>query len=286
MPLATLYAIGDRHEQSQPILEQVAAISAYGDNTSGETATRTLLRQFRWSTDNLTFSSWATTTTAALSALVLDANEPLYLQFAWERTGSDASSLIIIHGYSLEVTTDPNAIVGRGMFTNTGIYEEMREFVPQVIRGFVAENLAGDPIHQVMNCYPLQRSDSPHKPLVYCYDYSAMGEMAAGLCNNRMEIRFRVGVKRVLAHQDKHYLQLGWVQSIFREGTWDFNTFSLPEFKGVAFPSARLQDFGITECRVTDTQERWAGGNMQDTYDEFGVIIAIEFLNLNTNLIN
>lgn len=285
MSLATLYSIGDRHEQAQPIMEQIDSVNAYGDNVAGETATRTVDREFRWSTDNSTWSAWATTTSAALSALSLDPNDPLYLQFAWERTGSDASGLIVVGGYSLQVTTDPNATVGRGRFTNTGINTELREFIPQVIAGFLTTNGAGDAHHKAQNIHPSQLSNSP-KPLIYVYDYAAVGEDEDGLCATSMELRFRVGVKRLMSKDTPHYTQLGWVQSLFRRNTWNLNEFNIAEFKGVAFPSTRLQNFGITECAITSVQERYAAGNPQDTYDEFGVVMKIKFKNLSPILIN
>ena len=99
----TLSAIGDvLYIYSQGAISGQVQINSYTDVTVGETATRFFDKQFRYSLDGLNYSSWEPLTNLNLQNVTGTVTSLLFMEFRYERVGTDPSGLLEFGGITLD----------------------------------------------------------------------------------------------------------------------------------------------------------------------------------------
>ena len=79
----------------EPKISGRVHITGFADIVSGETSTRTLLREFRISQDGLFYSDWMELNATNLSAKEYVTNNSLFIELRYTRTGTDTTGTII-----------------------------------------------------------------------------------------------------------------------------------------------------------------------------------------------
>jgi hypothetical protein len=98
----TLSAIGDvLFVYSQGALAGNVNITGYTDVTVGETPTRYFIRTFRYSLDGVNYSNWDALTNANLANITGTVTTLLFLEFRYERAGTDNTGLLEFGGITL-----------------------------------------------------------------------------------------------------------------------------------------------------------------------------------------
>jgi hypothetical protein len=98
----TLSAIGDvLFVYTQGALAGNVNITSYTDVTVGETPTRYFVKTFRYSLDGVNYSSWDALTNANLANITGTVTTLLFLEFRYERAGTDNTGLLEFGGITL-----------------------------------------------------------------------------------------------------------------------------------------------------------------------------------------
>lgn len=272
--LGDLTSIGDELILNINKVEQVSSINSFSDNVTGETATRTVTKEFRWSTDGTYSGSWIALTNAQLTALSLTANNPFYIQVKYTRGGSDATGTIGIDYIVFSYTFDPQATQGHGQLVNTLLDEEVPTLMQEMIENYIYQYLGGDH-YSVQHVNPLFCTPT-NKPIVYVYDFDTADVEYISLCNWLAVIRFRVGIKKMGDNRTKGYgWQLGRLRTMFNERLYNQFTYDLT-FKSTDFVGVTMEDFGIIESRASGMQE-FADEDCQQLFHEFAVELKLRF---------
>lgn len=98
----TLSEIGDvLFVYSQGALAGDVTITSYTDITVGETATRYFVKTFRYSLDGMNYSDWDALTNTNLQNITGSVTTLLFLEFRYERAGTDNTGLLEFGGITL-----------------------------------------------------------------------------------------------------------------------------------------------------------------------------------------
>ncbi|NIV12886.1 MAG: hypothetical protein GWN62_16875 [Aliifodinibius sp.] len=273
MSLITLNNIGDVGILNFNFVEQVVSVDSFSDNITGETATRTVTKEFRWGTDGSTWSSWLALTDAMLSALSLNANNRFYIQARYTRGGSDASGQIQINQLLFNYTFDPQATQGHGALVNTLLDDEMPDLMVAMIENYLYQVGGGDH-YDVRYTHPLACNPST-KPIIYVYNFDTADTVQASLCEWRQVVRFVVGVKRVIDRTKGYGWQLGRLRSMFNPHVSEQFTFNFT-FKTVDFVAVTMRDMGIMNPEASGMVEYFDQDCDAITH-EFAVSMEVRF---------
>jgi hypothetical protein len=80
----------------------VQLVNGFVDSTTVETVNKYLIKEFRYSIDNIQFSLWDDMTTLSLQNIVL--SDPIWIEARYTREGSDNSGVIDIFSFELDLT--------------------------------------------------------------------------------------------------------------------------------------------------------------------------------------
>ncbi len=99
----TLSEIGDvLFIYSQGALAGTVNVSSYTDTLVGETPTRYFSKTFRYSLDGTNYSTWEPLTNANLAAITGTVTTLLFLEFRYERVGTDTTGILEFGGLELQ----------------------------------------------------------------------------------------------------------------------------------------------------------------------------------------
>lgn len=87
--------------------KNVVEVISYSDQTEGETTSVYFNKSFRWGIDGVTYSDWISLTNANLHGLLLNPNNPFWVQYKYEQVGDGTLEFKSI---SLEIVTDGGII--------------------------------------------------------------------------------------------------------------------------------------------------------------------------------
>ena len=87
--------------------KNVVEVISYSDVTVGEDTSVFFSKSFRWGIDGVTYSDWVPLTNVNLEALLLDPNNPFWIQYKYEQVGDGTLEFKSI---SLEIITDGGII--------------------------------------------------------------------------------------------------------------------------------------------------------------------------------
>lgn len=157
--------------------------------------------------------------------------------------------------------------------TNTALLVQLKELIPQYVRGYVVANGSGHPIYEVRNINPQEFSDAA-KSLICIYEYAA-DEFPQGdsLCEEMQVLSFRVAIRNMEKVGPQHDKQVSWTRSIFAGQGVHLNRFS-GTYEGAPFVNQLLTDFGMFDFQTTPMQENY-GKN--DIWHTFGVRAKVSF---------
>lgn len=87
--------------------KNVVEVLGYTDETSGETTSVYFNKSFRWGIDGVTYSDWIPLLKASLEGLLLNPNNPFWVQYKYEQVGDGTLEFKSI---ALEIVTDGGTI--------------------------------------------------------------------------------------------------------------------------------------------------------------------------------
>lgn len=277
----SLISIGSSHTLSFQQLEQVSALIDGGVEVGGTTATRTYAAEFRWGTDGSTWTSWLTFNTATVAAQVLDADELFYLEVKVTRTGSDNTGLLTWNRVALDYDIDPTAVSGHGSVVDLTIQTDLQALFKALIESKLPLTASNSPRYSVATTFPQGQSRKGGLHPIYVYDFQSRGSNTdrMGGTLSAMNYRVRIAVKTI-AEQSTDRIQgaplnefaMGIIRRLFERVSWHYEQYAIT-FKGVVFPAAYLQDFGIREVSLDDSGI-FAGDN--DYYQVFSVNFTLD----------
>jgi hypothetical protein len=94
---------------SSPYLN-VISVQGYVDVVEGEDTNNYFIKEFRWSVDNAIYSDYADLTDANLQALLLDPNQPFWIQYKYTCAALETGHTLTFESISLEVVTQAGTI--------------------------------------------------------------------------------------------------------------------------------------------------------------------------------
>ena len=256
LPIVSLAAIGDTHVLSTSFIEQLSAVNSIGSEVTGVTATRTFTLEFRHSTDNTTFTAWASATLGNLQAITYTANNRAYYQWRMTRTGSDATGLITWNALVLGSTYDPSATSGHGKFSAWGLRSEIKLFLKAIIET-VSITYAGRRTFEVLAFEQAQTSKANANAILIADVTTGTGSANTISSDNYpcecdLLIKMQNGVSgNPQGYATEQEQMAGILLDIFRERNWAGNRFSFT-FKGISFVAVPLSELGMTQFKVED----------------------------------
>ena len=255
MSIGTLLNIGDVLQVNTNFIEQLSAITAVGESMAGVSLTRTYTAEFRHSTDNSTWTAWATWNLANAQAITYDPDDKNYFQHRFTRTGSDATGALELYAIILQYTRDPNAISGHGAFTDIGMIHEVGEFLAAIIQTRVPETTNGKPKFKVLQFEERQTSGAS-LPLVLvsnvriggqAYDLVRQGNWPI-TCD--LLVKMQGATKGTPGVSKTDYSQMiGTLMTMFRHNQNEGYRYSFT-FKGTDFVNIALSDLGAADFRI------------------------------------
>ena len=128
----TLNAIGDTVIFTTIPIFNLQTLAAYVPTITGITGTRTLQTQFCFSLDGIVYTDWADISTIVTAVNVeLPAQQVLYIQLKYTRTGTDATGSIVIVSIDLTgtyISTAGNYPVGMNSIYSDLVYDNVDVF--------------------------------------------------------------------------------------------------------------------------------------------------------------
>jgi hypothetical protein len=108
----TVDAIGDSIIISlvSPYL-RVKSVTGFVDHVIGEDTVNYFDKEFRWSTDNTTYSDYQELNSSTLLALNLDPNNPFWIQYRYTVVALETGHEMTFESISLEVLTEEGTLV-------------------------------------------------------------------------------------------------------------------------------------------------------------------------------
>lgn len=101
----TLSEIGDILIISSEIpVVGVDGLTSFSDSVSGETGTRFFIKSFRYSIDSINFTDWIELTDPNLAAVDVSLFDLFFIEYKYERGGTDTSGLLTFNSISLTGT--------------------------------------------------------------------------------------------------------------------------------------------------------------------------------------
>lgn len=273
LPIYELLAPGDSVEFVMNFMEQVESVDAFGDFVLGETATRTLTREFAWSTDGITYTAYAPLTNPNLNALVLDPDARLYFKVKYTRGGADATGLIQIYRFVFDVTRDPQAMRGHGCIVEDRIEEELPQLVKAMLEQYVYQVNGSN--HFDVEIRNPQENHVTHKPIITIYNVDTSEINARNVKNYQNKVFFNVHLTKVREKTDGFERMVGIVRTMFQNFTKLNYPFSIT-FKDVVFVGVRPGDLGIKSCGVVSMIEGYDQPS-KTAFRELIVSVDLEF---------
>lgn len=159
--------------------------------------------------------------------------------------------------------------------SNINILGQLKELLPQYVRGYLVTNVAGGAIFAVSTENIFQLSTSP-KSVINLYDFRIEDfPQGSSICAERLSIYFSVAIRPMDGVGNKLDLQAGYLRAIFSSGGAKLNKFS-GTFEGQPFTDLMLGDFGLFDFRLSPMRENY---DINTVYYTFGVQAKVQFRN-------
>lgn len=158
---------------------------------------------------------------------------------------------------------------------NINLIGQLKELLPQYVRTYLVNNVAGDAIFKVSTEHISQLSTASSS-VINLYDWRIEDfPQGSGICNERLSVYFNVSIRPMDGVGNKLDLQAGYIRAIFSSGGAKLNPFS-GTLDGVPFTSQYLGDFGLFDFRLSNMREI---STMNSVYYVMGVQAKIQFRN-------
>lgn len=159
--------------------------------------------------------------------------------------------------------------------SNTTLLGQLKELLPQYVRTYLVNNVAGDAIFKVSTEHISQLSTASSS-VINLYDWRIEDfPQGSGICSERLAVYFNVSIRPVDGVGNKLDLQAGYIRAIFSSGGAKLNPFS-GTLDGVPFTDQYLGNFGLFDFRITSMRE---SQGQNSVYYVFGVQAKIQFRN-------
>ena len=159
--------------------------------------------------------------------------------------------------------------------SNINMIGELKELIPQYIRGYLVQNSANKPIFDVQAVNLGEFSASP-KSLINVYDWRIEDvPQESGICRERQAVYFSVAIRKMDGVGSQFDLQAGYIRAIFAGKGVMLNTFS-GTFNGSSFTNKRLSYFGLFDFRISQMREVYS---QNTAYYIFSVVCKVQFKN-------
>ena len=216
----------------------------FTDNVTGETATRTLTKEFATSSDGVTYSVYLPITDSNLQAIVHDSDLPFYFRLRYTRGGTDVAGNIQIRDAALLYSVDTLAIGEYGAFSTEYFMRDLIEYIQDVTETQVL-NFNGAPAFDVrfanrMNCIP------GAKPIIYFNSLNFGEEKFITTDSFVRNISFRMGIRGYTDNRDDKQIEMISVLTELWGHRGNYRTFSI-NFKGVQNNAVTHRNFGIQD---------------------------------------
>jgi hypothetical protein len=277
-----LAATGDTHTLTLNFLEQIETLTMASASASQTSPSKTATFDFRWGTNNSTWSAWQSWSTGVVVTLAPDPNNRFYVQVRLTRGGATPTGFITWDQCIFNVTRNPNAFVGYGSLTDRTLNGDLYTLFSKFIEDYLPLSSSGAKRWSVVQSFPNKQSNAGGLIPVYLYGLrkaNSIDRRAGGTWSDD-PWELSIAVKTLGESKGTQIDGISafdyvcqTIRFLFDSRTANYNLYSIT-FKGVDFLNVRTSAFSICAIECSDRGES-AGDN--DVFHTFLLRFTVPF---------